>query len=81
MAENRVETLSHKIEMSGDSDLDIANINEYFTGYRTKQPEGFEDYTWHHSHDGKTMILVPTDLHKYVKHYGGDAITRAAMGL
>jgi hypothetical protein len=70
-----------KIKMSGDSDLDIAEANFQTTGFRTKKPEGFEDYTWHHSHDGKTMILVPTDLHKYVKHFGGDAITRAAMGL
>jgi hypothetical protein len=35
-------------------------------------PDG---YTWHHVEDGKTMELVPTDVHRAVQHTGG----RAAM--
>jgi hypothetical protein len=38
-------------------------------------PETPDGYTWHHLEDGKTMELVPTDLHKAVQHTGG----RAAM--
>jgi hypothetical protein len=30
-------------------------------------------WTWHHHQDGKTLQLVPTDLHKFVKHTGGFA--------
>ena len=32
-----------------------------------------EDYTWHHLEDGKTMIAIPKDIHKAVKHTGGVA--------
>ena len=39
-------------------------------GY-SKRPEG---YTWHHHHDGKSMYLVPTDIHDAVKHTGGRAV-------
>jgi hypothetical protein len=35
-------------------------------------PDGF---TWHHVEDGRTMELVPSDLHENVQHTGG----RAAM--
>jgi hypothetical protein len=28
-------------------------------------------YTWHHLEDGKSMMLVPKELHKAVKHSGG----------
>ena len=39
----------------------------------TKKPLG---YTWHHHHDGKSMHLVPRDLHDAVKHTGGVATIR-----
>jgi hypothetical protein len=29
------------------------------------------NYTWHHLEDGKSMMLVPRELHKAVKHSGG----------
>ena len=32
-----------------------------------------EDMTWHHVEDGKTMQLVPENLHYQVKHTGGAA--------
>jgi hypothetical protein len=34
-----------------------------------KQPPS--GYTWHHVEDGRTMMLVPTDLHQAVRHTGG----------
>lgn len=34
----------------------------------SKKPTGF---TWHHHHDGKTMELIPKDLHKAIDHTGG----------
>ena len=34
------------------------------------------NYTWHHHHDGKTMLLVPRDIHDAVKHTGGVAIVK-----
>lgn len=37
-------------------------------------------YTWHHHQDGKRMMLVPTDLHKEVKHTGGRARYREGTG-
>ncbi|GIG55691.1 hypothetical protein Lfu02_00630 [Longispora fulva] len=33
-----------------------------------------EDRTWHHHEDGKTLLLIPTDIHKAVRHAGGVAI-------
>jgi|SRR5271156_1999301 len=39
--------------------------------------ETTDNYTWHHHEDGKTMLLVPTDLHKVVRHTGGMAVYRA----
>jgi hypothetical protein len=36
-------------------------------------PEG---WTWHHVEDGRTLELVPTDLHAAVRHTGGAATIR-----
>jgi hypothetical protein len=36
-------------------------------------PDG---YTWHHLEDGKTMELVPTDLHNAAKHTGARPVLR-----
>jgi RHS repeat-associated protein len=57
-----------------------------FTGNRTKDfamankkagllatPTG---YTWHHHEDGRTMQLVPTDLHDAIRHAGGVALKK-----
>jgi len=38
-----------------------------------RTPEG---YTWHHVEDGRTMILIPRDLHGGVPHTGGAAVIR-----
>jgi A nuclease of the HNH/ENDO VII superfamily with conserved WHH len=57
-----------KITYSGDRATDFKLANEAANLKRT--PEGM---TWHHHQDGKTMQLVPTDLHNAVKHTGGVA--------
>lgn len=36
-------------------------------------PEG---YAWHHVEDGKTMQLVPREIHNTVRHTGGRAVIR-----
>ena len=33
-------------------------------------------YVWHHVEDGKTMILIPQNIHNAVKHTGGAAVIR-----
>ncbi|MFT6071471.1 MAG: hypothetical protein ACJAYQ_003826 [Bacteriovoracaceae bacterium] len=33
-----------------------------------------DDMTWHHHQDGKTMLLIPKDIHDAVKHSGGVAL-------
>jgi|GEM_PF-1300477 len=50
-------------------DFKLANQN---AGY-DNTPSG---YTWHHHQDGKTMQLMPSDLHGGVPHTGGAAIIR-----
>lgn len=55
------------LELTGDSSNDIAKANKLFFG-TTISPKG---YTWHHLEDGRTLILVPTEIHENVKHTGG----------
>ena len=52
--------------LEGDAYYDFIKANEA-AGYSTT-PTG---YTWHHVEDGKTMLLVPSDLHGAVRHTGG----------
>lgn len=53
--------------LSGSAkDFDLANQ----AAGLTKTPPG---YTWHHVQDGKTMQLVPTELHQQTAHTGGSA--------
>jgi len=54
--------------LTGKHKSDFNKANKV-AGY-TETPEG---YTWHHHQDGKTMQLVPQDLHKEVRHTGGAA--------
>lgn len=61
---------SCEIEMTGDSSTDIRRANA--KTHREETP----GYTWHHCHDLKTMLLVPTYLHDYVPHTGGAALVR-----
>ena len=39
----------------------------------TKRPDG---YTWHHAEDGRTLQLIPRDLHLAVRHTGGHAVIK-----
>lgn len=41
--------------------------------WRSKAPEG---YTWHHNEDGRTMQLVPEDIHADFLHCGGVSATK-----
>jgi hypothetical protein len=43
----------------------------------TDPPDG---YTWHHLEDGKTMELVPSDLHTAAKHTGARPVLREETG-
>ena len=42
-----------------------------------KVPRGF---TWHHVEDGVTMMLIPSELHKVVRHTGGASLIRKLFG-
>jgi len=60
----------HVDGLNGDMPHDnpLANAKAGIPGSRP--PQG---YSWHHVEDGKTMELVPRDLHYAVKHTGGRA--------
>lgn len=60
-----------QINMTGNNKIDRKLANQA-SGYK-QTPAG---YTWHHSHDGKTMMLVPSELHNAVKHTGGVALMK-----
>ncbi len=53
-------------ELNGNyaNDFTLANKQAGFD----RTPDG---YTWHHHQDGKTMLLVPKDLHGAIRHTGG----------
>ncbi|KIE05775.1 hypothetical protein NF27_CY00110 [Candidatus Jidaibacter acanthamoeba] len=52
--------------LNGEHGHDSGKANKA-VGYK-ETPDG---YTWHHHEDGKTMELVPKDLHDAIKHTGG----------
>ncbi|MEJ2046408.1 MAG: HNH endonuclease, partial [Reinekea sp.] len=57
----------------GNHSSDFAKANEL---YRVKEtPTG---YTWHHHQDGKTMELVPQNIHNATGHTGGVAVINKA---
>ncbi|CAO5681875.1 MAG: hypothetical protein NEHIOOID_01342 [Holosporales bacterium] len=56
------------IEFSGSRIRD-ENLANRLLGYK-ETPAGF---TWHHHHNGKSMQLIPTDLHDAIRHAGGFA--------
>lgn len=39
------------------------------------KPPG-RDWTWHHCEDGRTLHLVPRDLHDEARHWGGWTVTK-----
>ena len=54
---------------------DIAKANIAHHGIQ----QNIKGYTWHHLEDGKTLILVPTELHEAYKHTGGASLLRAGL--
>ena len=60
--------------LEGDAYYDFIKANEA-AGY-SSTPAG---YTWHHVEDGKTMLLVPSDLHGAVRHTGGASLIRKGI--
>ena len=52
--------------LTGDRPADFAAANDAIGASRT--PRG---YVWHHVEDGRTLELVPKDLHEAVRHTGG----------
>lgn len=60
--------------LAGENPADAARANEAIGLNET--PAG---YTWHHHQDGRTMQLVPADLHNAVRHTGGAARIRGGQ--
>ena len=62
--------------LTGDSAKDIAKANMLHHGTTANIP----GYTWHHLEDGKTLILIPTELHQGAvsgySHSGGAKLLR-----
>ncbi|HWO21178.1 MAG TPA: HNH endonuclease [Kofleriaceae bacterium] len=65
-----------EIEFTGSRSADEAAANAKAGLSSTPR-----DHTWHHVEDGKTMILVPTALHRAVNHTGGTAAYKHARGI
>jgi len=69
-----------RVELDGLTGLnngadDIARANLAHHGTQTSIP----GYTWHHLEDGKTLILVPTELHEAYRHTGGADLLREGL--
>jgi A nuclease of the HNH/ENDO VII superfamily with conserved WHH len=59
--------------LKGNTSSDFTAANKAL-GIKTT-PSG---YTWHHVEDGRTLMLVPTELHQAVRHTGGAALLKKA---
>lgn len=59
---------SVKINVTGDHYVDFKAADK-MAGI-TSRPK---THTWHHHEDSKTMLLIPKDIHKAIKHTGGVA--------
>ena len=66
-----------RIHMTGKNWLDFSAANKTMGWKET--PSGM---TWHHHYDGRTMMLVPSDIHARpaVPHTGGAAIVKMVKG-
>ena len=52
-------------------DFKMANKAAFGINSVSATPKG---YTWHHCEDGMTMQLIPTDLHRGLRHDGGEKV-------
>ena len=73
---------SKSVEVDGlvgdvDTDYRLANRAARIERYGAEAPPG---YVWHHCEDGRTMQLVPKDIHGTVKHTGGEAVIDHVKG-
>ena len=55
----------------------MANKAAGFGDSVSATPKG---WTWHHCEDGKTMQLIPTDLHRKIGHDGGEKVIAQLLG-
>ncbi|AIK96205.1 hypothetical protein ID47_04755 [Candidatus Paracaedibacter acanthamoebae] len=60
-----------KIKVTGDHGIDFPAADK--AAGLVKRPK---DYTWHHHEEGKSMYLIPKDIHKAVRHTGGVAVNK-----
>ncbi len=60
--------------LEGDAYYDFIKANE-----AARYPSTPTGYTWHHVEDGRTMLLVPSDLHGAVRHTGGASLIRKGI--
>ncbi len=55
----------------------------YYDFIKANKAAGFSStplgYTWHHVEDGRTLLLVPSDLHSAVRHTGGASLIRKGI--
>lgn len=58
-------------------DFKMANKAAGFGDSVSATPKG---WTWHHCEDGKTMQLIPTDLHRKIGHDGGEKVIAQLLG-
>lgn len=65
-----------KAEFTSDNLTGDVRIDNKIANKKLGFDETPEGYTWHHVEDGKTMYLVPSDLHDKVRHTGGAAVSR-----
>lgn len=63
-------------DLTGNSGSDIAKANKAHHGTVVYNVDG---YTWHHVEDGKTMILIPTELHEAYRHTGGNSLLEKGL--
>jgi hypothetical protein len=65
-----------QIEYTGSRSADFKAANK-----AAKLDKAPHRYTWHHLEDGKSMMLVPRELHEAVKHSGGVSRYKQNMGV
>ncbi len=72
-AEHQVEILKG---LTGDYKHDSELANKHAGISNDAWQELKSDYVWHHVEDGKTMQLIPRELHDLVKHTGGSYVAK-----
>ena len=61
---------------SRGADFRAANNATGYSQHGSRSPPG---HTWHHTNDGKTMQLIPRQLHRQFRHSGGFAKMLAGL--